>query len=439
MGPGDYANWIRARYGDVLDFGPVIVGKNLNLLSVRGYSRLDKLAVVSAPDVYDMVANPTGTQRELKQKHARECFEYATEALDVEPREEPRAFPEVILNARDGDVVEIYNLQNRDELYDITSFETDGDLEFGVAGMRVNVKNISFPKPEKAPKISRVDGNHRLHGADEEIERASLGTDDDGIGTDDETEFPIVPFCMLIGLTAIEEGALFKDINDEHEGMETAHLDSLTLRLKSAEELKGDPKYLPLWIANELTKPGRAFHNIVFMGGSTKGLKTSDEINPRIKINALKVAVQVQLRNAKQVFADLQSDPEDLVALLDNFWQAVRTVFHEAWGNKRDYILLQSIGLNGFAEFGGALLDRGYNEDRIEQLDFEKALVPVAAGISLERNDPLWSGTAGAGGARKVATELLRASSPDAVRKARIQGKLRKAKSVDAKLGLAAE
>ncbi|MGA8474713.1 MAG: DNA sulfur modification protein DndB [Candidatus Cybelea sp.] len=438
MSPSELTKWIRARYGDVIDFGPVVAGKNLNLFSIRGFARLDRLAIISAPDVFDMVRNPTGTQRDLKPKHAKECFDYAADSLELDPLDEPRAFPEVILNARDGDVVEIYDLNNPEDIYDISSFEPIGELEFGVAGLRVNLKNLVFPKPDKTPKISRVDGNHRLHGADEEIEKQSLMADElpNGDDLNGELEFPDVPFCMLLGLSANQEGALFKDINDEHEGMETAHLDSLTLRLKNAEELKGDPKHLPLWIANELTKPGRAFHNRVFMGGSMKGVRASEEINPVIKINTLKTAVQVQLRNAKQVAAEFQDDPEDLVSLIDNFWQAVRERFADAWNNKRDYILFQSIGLNGFAEFGGVLVDRAYEADQVERSDFEKMLAPLADAIDLGRDH--WKGIAGAGGASQVAKELLRSSSPDAVKRERIRSKLRSPRTVESKLGIEA-
>jgi DGQHR domain-containing protein len=438
MSPTELSKWIRARYGDVVDLGPVIVGRNLNLLSVRGFARLDTLAVISAPDVFDMVRNPTGTQRELKQKHAKECFVYATESLDCVPDDEPRAFPEVILNARDGDVVEIYNLANPDEIYDFNSFDLDEEREFGIAGLRINLRNIGFPKPEKAPKISRVDGNHRLHGADEEIERESLG-DDNPDEVSENLEFPQVPYCMLLGLTAIQEGALFKDINDEHEGMETAHLDSLTLRLKSSEELKKDPKFLPLWVAAELTKPGRAFHGIVFMGGSMKGVRASDDIRPLLKINALKSAIQVQLRHAKVVSADLTAEPEVIVNILDNYWAAVRDKFPDAWNNKRDYILLQSIGLNGFAEFGGDALDKAYNEGSVDKEDFERILAPIAISLTLERTAEIWNAVAGAGGARKVATELLKAANPDAVKRERVVSKYRTRRTIDEKLGIASD
>ena len=68
------------RHGDEIDLGRCLVGKNLNLLALRGFATLDVLAELSAPDVYDQVDNPTGTQRDLKAKHAEECFDYAIES-----------------------------------------------------------------------------------------------------------------------------------------------------------------------------------------------------------------------------------------------------------------------------------------------------------------------------------------------------------------------
>jgi hypothetical protein len=174
------------------------------------------------------------------------------------------------------------------------------------------------------------------------------------------------------------------------------------------------------------------------MGGSMKGVRASEDINPMLKINSLKSAIQIQLRNAKQVSAEFHDDPDDLVTLIDNFWLAVRETFPDAWNNKRDFILLQSIGLNGFAEFGGTIIDRGYNDDQVESDDFKKMLAPVAAVVDLARDQDRWKGIAGAGGAKEVAFELLRASSPDAVRKERVRSKLRKTRSVEDKLGIEA-
>jgi len=82
-----------------------IVGENLNLVSIRGYARLDVLAAVSSPDVYDQIHNEHGTQRDLSSKRSRDALTYALEAVEMSPATNPRCFTEVILNVRDKSVI----------------------------------------------------------------------------------------------------------------------------------------------------------------------------------------------------------------------------------------------------------------------------------------------------------------------------------------------
>jgi len=74
---------VYALYGKQIDLGLCLVAKNLNLQSLRGAARLDKLAIISAPDVFDAVLNQQGTQRDTVEKHAREAFDYAKDAAQL--------------------------------------------------------------------------------------------------------------------------------------------------------------------------------------------------------------------------------------------------------------------------------------------------------------------------------------------------------------------
>lgn len=423
---------VKARYSRTVDLGPCLVGRNLNLQTLRGFSTLDKLAVISAPDIYDQEKNPMGTQRALRKNHAEECFEYATIAAELPAEEEPRAFPEVILNVRNLGVAEFYSIDDPSEPLDFNSFSAATHLEARFVGVKILLGDIHFPKPEMAPDVSRVDGNHRLYGADVAIERALMDRADD---EQVSLEFPTVPFSLFVGLGPLQEAALFRDINAEHQGMETAHLDSLTLRLHDSEEMKADPELMPLWLADELSAPGRAFAGMIFRGGSSRGLKEQG-LKPPLRITTLKSALNLQLKNAPLVKANIGSEPDELLNLIDNYWSAVRSVFPEAWGNRRDFILLQTIGLNGFAEFGGTVLDNAWRDEMVQTDDIVKYLQPIANNISLKRND--WQGVAGAGGGSRVAEALILASSPDAVKSERVRSKLRNKveQSVDHKLGL---
>jgi DGQHR domain-containing protein len=419
---------VETRYGEAIDFGSCLVGRNLNLLTIRGFGTLDELAIVSAPDVYDMVDNKTGTQRDLKRSHADECMTYSMGSANL-PEDDPRFFPEILLNVRDMNVIDLYNLDDTNELYDFNSFADESELETPFStGLRIRLSAIEFPKKTKGPQISRVDGNHRLAGADNLLEALLTGD-----GEEKDSDFPIVPFAMLLDLNPNQEAKLFRDINGEHMGMEVAHLDTLIIRITNPQDLRDDPTHRPLWIAHQLCMPGRSFEDMVFMGGSRAGVKRLGLVPP-IRINSLKSTIHQQVKSAPTVSTALLESPEALVNIIDNFWRAVRNVFPEAWNNKRDFILLQAIGLGAFAKFGGAILERAFDDERVSQADFEQYLAPVAENVPLTRKS--YPGVAGAGGQQLIADLLMKAAGPEAVKTERVKDKLQKKKSIDEALGI---
>ncbi len=416
-------------YGRQIDLGICLIARNLNLLSLRGSSRLDRLALVSAPDVYDSILNPQGTQRDTIEKHARETFAYAKDAAQLPVEVEPRAFPDILLNVRDLAAVEFYSVDDTDQVVDFTSFMDEAEFSSPILGVRVDLNQVKFPKEKRQPAISRVDGNHRLSGAELYFDDAK-----DPISPSQLDEMPNVPFSLFVGLDVLEEGRLFRDVNDNQVGVKAADLDSLEYRLSTPEQLKSDPKKLPLYIAVEISKEGRAFEDIVFSGGSRKGLQEKN-LKPLININALKSAIAILMKSGAVVFRSDQfrDDADGTTNLINNFWTAVRRTFPEAWDNKRDFILLQSIGLNGFADFGGKLIERAVGDGSAEIADFERYLAPVRTAVPLSRSR--FEGIAGAGGATFVSTKLQAASSPAAVNLERIKRQVSAEKSLDSRIG----
>jgi hypothetical protein len=175
--------------------------------------------------------------------------------------------------------------------------------------------------------------------------------------------------------------------------------------------MKSDPKKLPLWLAVQLERPGRAFEKMVFRGGSKKGVKEEFGGVPPIRINSLKTAIATQLASSTTATLALR-EPEALLELLDNYWSAVKESFPEAWADRKGHILLQTIGFMGFAKFGGHLIDRALKEDRLEKADFKSYLEPVKA-VSLARDE--YKGIAGAGGVAIIADKLTEACEELAV------------------------
>ena len=272
-------------------------------------------------------------------------------------------------------------------------------------------------------------------GYDQVLEAAASADGSNG-GTSSVEDLPVATFSLLIGLNPNQEASLFRDINGEHKGMDVTHLAAIQVRISDPDELKHSPKLLPLWIADQLANPGRAFENMVFYGGESKGLKGLGEQRP-VKLNSLKTTIGQQLKSAEKVSTFLGDDPDTLLGVLDNFWKAVRSTFPEAWGDKSNYILLQAIGLGAFAKYGASVIDTAYDAEAVSQEDFANYLAPVKSKVSLRRED--YPGIAGAGGAQYVAELLLKASEPDLVKAETIKGFFKGAETVDELLGLHGE
>jgi DGQHR domain-containing protein len=406
-------------YGASLNIEKCLLGANLNLGVIRGFARLDVLADISAADVYDQVLNPLGTQRDLLTKHAKEATEYALDAMGHDAASHPRAFPEIILNARDKNVLSV-----RDTAGDEIVLDSTEELypEPQVVDIIVNSRSLDWPKPAYDPQISRLDGNHRLDQIPAIADRES------------DSEFPVVPFAMFIGLTADQERALFRDINGNQRKMETSHLDTILYRL-SKENLLLTPAGRALWIAEELIKPGEVFSDKVFTGGAKSGTKKTLGHIPPIKISTLKSAVQTTLREALKLEAN--SFPTELITaaaigdsesahykelernaflvkeLLSRYWRAVKAAFPDAWQDRTNYVLLQTIGLTAFSQLAADVLQDRWEAGSYEQSDFDIVLKQIAAKVSLDKDR--FAGLAGLAGAKQVFLRLIEAKDTDQV------------------------
>jgi len=386
----------------VLDLGACSVGQNLNVLTVRGFAKLDEVASISGPDVFDAIKNKTGTQRNLNMTHSKEAAEYALGSLTSDSRTDARAFPEVILNARDLNVLEFYNLDSPDDAIVLDETDPNAALEgLRIVGLRIKLSKIVYPVEKFQPQISRVDGNHRLSAAQLLIDRKEDG---------EAIDFPEIPFSMYVGLGKLQEIKLFTDINGEHVGMEPAILKSFEYEL-AGENAKDDPEMRSLWIAVQLASEAGPFANMVSFGGDKTGYKEQFGKVAPLKINSLEGAVKLLLKQGSALTAHFSGKPEVMLSMVSTYYFSVKKVFPEAWGDNKNFILLQSIGLNSFAKLGGFLIDNGIMQGTVEATYFESFLMAVRSGVSLEKS--AWEGVAGAGGASRVASALIEAATPE--------------------------
>jgi DGQHR domain-containing protein len=199
---------------------PVLRGKVLGVNVYRGFARLCDLALVSQADIYDPKTNPTGTQRDLSPKHAKDAYDYVTS-------KQVGFWPEVFLCTRDSSVLSFSPVAG-----------TGGD---GFGTLQIDISKLEKLRPKIA--ISRVDGNHRLHYAD-------------GLTEGYPPIEKLSSFCLAMGLSLDAEISLFRDINNNQRRMSTSHLDNVEVRLSGDELLKRQSPHL--YIAKKLAEDGES-------------------------------------------------------------------------------------------------------------------------------------------------------------------------------------
>jgi DGQHR domain-containing protein len=389
---------LEQRFGTrVLDLGVCSLGQNLNLVSIRGFANLGELAAVSGADTYNKFRNPEGTQRHLSNSHSVDAVKYAIASQSVAADEDARAFPEIILSVRNLDVIEFYNPVTNAPI-NADQLNSNAHPGLGMVGVRVALDKLTYPVEVFEPEISRVDGNHRLSAANLMVEAEP----------DEIISFPSVPFALHIGLSKEQERKIFRDINGFHKGMETALLDNFTLSL-AGESARLDEAMRPLWVAAQLSEPGFAFEDMVSMGGSVQEYKDQFGTNPPLKINTLKAAVKLTLSTSSQLTITYKDKPEIVLSLINKFWLAVREIMPEAWTDKKNFILLETVGLMAFSKWAGSLIELAVEKGQSGVDFFKPYILAVKSTVPLAKAEN--AGLAGAAGQKVVYEKLILAVS----------------------------
>ena len=375
-----------------INLGTCVVGPNLNSLAIRGFSSALSLSLVSGPDTFDQFENPEGTQRSLAAKHAREAGRYATDSIRGDHAKEIRAFPEVILNARDSSVLE-FRSTSTNRVLSWSSLSKSAFRQPQVCNLRIRVSALNFPIPPYEPQISRIDGNHRLH------QMMAIFLD----GLLPANEFPIIPFALYVGLTKWEETKLFVDINRNHKGMSTNLIITMGQNLagQSARDAVGDKaEYLAVKLA---ARP--IFQGLVDLGSSRSSFVSNMDALPPLSLTLLRACIRLIMQRTPVLAIRFRAEPDRYLDFVETYFLAVQHVFPEMWGNKNDYIISRSIGMFAFAQLGGHLLQVFENADNVSINDFIPALSKIALRVNLSSSQ--WAGYAGAAGGRVVFEKCL--------------------------------
>lgn len=301
---------------------------NLDTVCYRGNAPLAHLSLISQTDIFDQTSNPTGLQRDLSPKHASDAYDYATRPED---KRFPRAYPEVVLNVRDKNVVGIEQAVNTDNKSIMVR------LSFDLSKMQGNKVHVS-----------RVDGNHRLFYAAGDDRRDPILVD--------------VPFQIHIGLTRDQERSIFVDINSNQKGLNTSHLDIMQSRLTAEEQEIKD--HLDRWITKRLSEDPRSpWHGLIHHGGSKQGSRMQGLTRP-VNFASIKGGT-TKLLSKSQYIHDL-TDPEAQYVIVRNYWTAIKIVFAEEWAKPKEYLLLKNIGVWSLSFLGGTIIDRCLPKGKVD-------------------------------------------------------------------------
>jgi len=330
---------------------PVIKGEVLGVKVFRGFGKLSELALISKADIYDKKNNPTGTQRDLSAKHAKDAYFYV--------KNSNLAFwPEVffcIRNKKCYDFIPDLNNQNYGYL----------------------VVDLDLIEKEKKISISRVDGNHRLHFAD--------GKHKDYPPINKE-----VSFCVSYDISLQEEISLFRDINNNQKRMNTSHLDNIETRLTPEEELKRkDPA---LHIAQLLSKDEESpLFDRIYEGGKNLGGNT-------IPLRSIKTGIQYMLSRPTKLTALKDADAQYKV--IKNYFEAVKKWIPEAWNEPKEYLALRGVGLWGICFIGSSVIDIALSQGQFDEESILKVLKSGRKWDWSRKGD--FEGLSGRGGAVKI-------------------------------------
>lgn len=340
---------------------PVLTGTVFGVKVFRGFAKLCDLASISEADIYDPKTNPTGTQRDLSPKHARDAYEYIT-------TKELGYWPEVFLCTRKSDVLKYAGNEN----CGVLKLHTQKIIDYAMQG-------------EIA--ISRVDGNHRLHYGDGETEG-----------------FPavekLVSFCLAVDLNLDAEISLFRDINNNQRRMSTSHLDNIESRLSGPDLLK--KRNPALFIAQKLGKEKDSpFFERVHDGGK----KTAQAFVP---LRTLHTGIEYMLSRPSKLTALPDTDAKYKV--IRNYFSAVKKWVPEGWTEPKRNLLLRGAGLWGICFLGAEVIDRTLSQG---QFTVDNMLKVLRSGKEWDwANDGDFQGFSGRGGATKI-SDLIAAEFQD--------------------------
>lgn len=189
------------------------------------------------------------------------------------------------------------------------------------------IQNGTLLLAEKKKSMARVDCQHRMEF-----------TGDLNV---------TMPFVIYMNLSKEEETEIFTTINDQQKGLTKSLVDSHTLFLSKAPREEAPH----LAIAAQLNKDADSpWYGAVNTGGISKGSPGSKR---KITLRTFQDANRVLISGPRCQNAEYDTKYNTA----KNFWQAVATVFSDAWTDSRKHLLTKGVGIAALGELGKWIIE----------------------------------------------------------------------------------
>lgn len=289
---------------------------------VLGAGRACDLFAVSFADILDDVRE-SGYQRPFDARHSREFREYV---------EKPGATT----------IPLTFNLRGS---------PGDGWTLAGGAPDRPATLSVRVPTADLPAVMAQVDCQHRL-------------------GT--MTDSPVsLTFQCYLGLTPLEEMAIFNVINGKAKGLSSSLLDYHETKLVPGLETV----HLDLYIAKTLNDdPASVWHGKVKLGGA--GTQGSQR---RVSLRGLQTATKYLLKQCLLGSAPVLT-PVEKYQVVRAFWSAVAQVWRDAWDEPRRHLLTKGVGVEALSLLAGDIITAMLSRKQQPAVQtFVEYLAPLAA------------------------------------------------------------
>ncbi len=206
-----------------------------------------------------------------------------------------------------------------------------------------------------------------------------------------------LPFMCFVGLTPVEEMAVFNVINSKARGLSSSLLDFHEAQLAEDVAVDRPELYVALCLRNDPASPW--YRQLDLGGHPTSGLAR------RASLRTMQKAVKVFLARTRLA---KEAPPEAVARLVIEFWSTVAVAFQAAWARPRKHLLTKGIGVYAMMEIAADLYSEAPPEAAGRRRHFDAALSHLAHVFDWAAEGPL-RGLGGEGGV-KAAVDMIRRS-----------------------------